>query len=70
MANRLSTQKSPYLLQHKDNPVDWHPWDIEAFSRSEAAEQAHLPLDRLLDLPLVPRHGARSRSKTRKSPRR
>jgi uncharacterized protein YyaL (SSP411 family) len=35
MANRLSTQKSPYLLQHKDNPVDWHPWDIEAFAKAK-----------------------------------
>ena len=35
MANRLSTQKSPYLLQHKDNPVDWHPWDVEAFSKAK-----------------------------------
>ena len=26
MANRLAQETSPYLLQHKDNPVDWHPW--------------------------------------------
>ncbi|HEY3169646.1 MAG TPA: DUF255 domain-containing protein, partial [Thermoanaerobaculia bacterium] len=26
MANRLAKEKSPYLLQHADNPVDWHPW--------------------------------------------
>ena len=30
MPNRLATQTSPYLRQHADNPVDWHPWDEEA----------------------------------------
>lgn len=29
--NRLSTEKSPYLLQHKDNPVHWYPWSQKAF---------------------------------------
>lgn len=24
--NRLAKEKSPYLLQHKDNPVNWYPW--------------------------------------------
>ena len=37
MANRLADQTSPYLLQHKDNPVDWRPWGPEALT--EAAEQ-------------------------------
>jgi uncharacterized protein len=37
MANRLADQTSPYLLQHKDNPVDWRPWGPEALG--EAAEQ-------------------------------
>ena len=32
--NRLSQEKSPYLLQHKDNPVDWYPWCDEAFERA------------------------------------
>jgi uncharacterized protein YyaL (SSP411 family) len=36
MANRLAFEKSPYLLQHKDNPVDWHPWGPEAFARAKA----------------------------------
>ena len=31
LANRLQHEKSPYLLQHKDNPVDWYPWGDEAF---------------------------------------
>jgi uncharacterized protein len=31
VANRLAAEHSPYLLQHKDNPVDWQPWGDEAF---------------------------------------
>jgi uncharacterized protein len=31
LANRLAHETSPYLLQHKDNPVDWYPWGEEAF---------------------------------------
>ena len=31
MSNRLINQSSPYLLQHSENPVDWHPWCVEAF---------------------------------------
>ncbi len=34
MANRLAQETSPYLLQHKDNPVDWHPWGAEALGRA------------------------------------
>ena len=36
MPNRLALEKSPYLLQHKDNPVDWHPWGPEAFAKAKA----------------------------------
>jgi uncharacterized protein YyaL (SSP411 family) len=32
--NRLSLEKSPYLLQHADNPVDWYPWGQEAFEKA------------------------------------
>jgi uncharacterized protein YyaL (SSP411 family) len=38
MPNRLAAEKSPYLRQHADNPVDWHPWGPEALGRA-AAEQ-------------------------------
>ena len=31
MANRLQFEQSPYLLQHRENPVDWRPWGSEAF---------------------------------------
>lgn len=34
MSNRLANETSPYLLQHKDNPVDWYPWGNEAFERA------------------------------------
>jgi len=32
--NRLIHEKSPYLLQHAENPVDWYPWSEEAFLRA------------------------------------
>src|SRR6187402_1986458 len=35
MANRLADATSPYLLQHKDNPVDWWPWSPEAFAEAK-----------------------------------
>src|SRR3954471_17853082 len=34
MPNRLAAATSPYLLQHKDNPVDWWPWCEEAFAEA------------------------------------
>ncbi|TYB62843.1 thioredoxin domain-containing protein [Nonomuraea sp. PA05] len=34
MMNRLKDATSPYLLQHADNPVDWHPWGEEAFAEA------------------------------------
>ncbi|HWB04890.1 MAG TPA: thioredoxin domain-containing protein [Verrucomicrobiales bacterium] len=33
--NRLSKEKSPYLLQHQHNPVDWYPWGEEAFAKAK-----------------------------------
>jgi len=33
-ANRLIKEKSPYLLQHAYNPVDWFPWGEEAFQKA------------------------------------
>jgi uncharacterized protein len=35
--NRLGEETSPYLLQHKDNPVHWQPWDEEALAAARAA---------------------------------
>src|SRR4030066_162065 len=37
--NRLINQKSPYLLQHAYNPVDWYPWSNEAFARAKAEDK-------------------------------
>ncbi len=39
MANRLASEKSPYLLQHKDNPVDWRPWGEEAFAAARKEDK-------------------------------
>ena len=39
MTNRLSREKSPYLLQHKDNPVDWFPWGEEAFQKAKKEDK-------------------------------
>jgi uncharacterized protein YyaL (SSP411 family) len=37
--NRLAEEHSPYLLQHKDNPVDWYPWGAEAFERAHREDK-------------------------------
>ena len=37
--NRLAQQRSPYLLQHATNPVDWHPWGPDAFDRARAEDK-------------------------------
>jgi uncharacterized protein YyaL (SSP411 family) len=39
MANRLANETSPYLLQHKDNPVDWYPWGEEALRRAREEDR-------------------------------
>jgi len=39
MENRLSNEKSPYLLQHKNNPVQWYPWGAEAFEKAKAEDK-------------------------------
>ncbi len=41
MPNRLAAASSPYLLQHKDNPVDWYEWGEEAFA---AAAERDVPV--------------------------
>jgi len=37
--NRLIFEKSPYLLQHARNPVDWYPWGEEAFDRARREDK-------------------------------
>ena len=39
MANRLYKEKSPYLLQHGENPVDWYPWCEEAFQKAKREDK-------------------------------
>lgn len=39
MANRLTAEDSPYLQQHKNNPVDWYPWCDEAFTRARSEKR-------------------------------
>jgi uncharacterized protein len=37
--NQLAAETSPYLLQHKDNPVDWHVWNGETLAKAKAADK-------------------------------
>lgn len=37
--NHLIYEKSPYLLQHTENPVDWYPWGEEAFRRAKSEDK-------------------------------
>jgi uncharacterized protein YyaL (SSP411 family) len=37
--NRLAREKSPYLLQHARNPVDWFPWSEAAFQKAKAEDK-------------------------------
>ena len=39
MPNLLYKEKSPYLLQHADNPIDWFPWGEDAFSKAEREDK-------------------------------
>jgi uncharacterized protein YyaL (SSP411 family) len=39
VSNRLAKEKSPYLLQHADNPVDWYPWGEEAFEKARREDK-------------------------------
>lgn len=39
MPNRLARERSPYLRQHADNPVDWYPWGEEALNKARAEDK-------------------------------
>jgi hypothetical protein len=39
MSNRLQNETSPYLRQHRDNPVDWYPWGDEAFAVAQREDR-------------------------------
>jgi uncharacterized protein YyaL (SSP411 family) len=55
--NRLGEETSPYLLQHKANPVHWQPWSPDTLAAAKAENKPILLFDRLCRLPLVPRDG-------------
>jgi uncharacterized protein YyaL (SSP411 family) len=37
--NRLAQEKSPYLMQHAYNPVDWFPWSDAAFQKAKEEDK-------------------------------
>jgi uncharacterized protein len=39
VTNRLGSEKSPYLRQHAENPIDWYPWGDEAFERAKQLDR-------------------------------
>ena len=39
MSNILKNEKSPYLQQHSENPVNWYPWCEEAFRRAREEDK-------------------------------
>lgn len=39
MSNHLANERSPYLRQHRDNPVDWYPWGAEAFEKAKREDK-------------------------------
>lgn len=39
LPNRLVNEKSPYLLQHAYNPVNWYSWSDEAFQKAKAEDK-------------------------------
>ena len=52
MANRLAHETSPYLLQHKDNPVAWEPWSehlVKELQEHVRAETAPYKYPRIVD---------------------
>lgn len=38
-SNRLINEKSPYLLQHANNPINWYPWGDEAFVKAKEQDK-------------------------------
>jgi hypothetical protein len=50
--NKLINEKSPYLLQHAQNPVDWYPWGDEGFNKAKSDDNP-VSIHWLFYLPLV-----------------
>jgi uncharacterized protein YyaL (SSP411 family) len=57
VTNHLDKETSPYLLQHVNNPVDWHPWGERALGLAKKENKPISVEHRLRSLSLVPRDG-------------
>lgn len=55
--NNLISEKSPYLLQHAYNPVDWYPWRDEAFEKARKEDKPVFFVSWLFNVSLVPCNG-------------
>lgn len=56
-ANSLIREKSPYLLQHANNPINWYAWGEEAFNKAKEEDKPIFIINRLQYLSLVPCNG-------------
>ena len=73
MANRLANETSPYLLQHRYNPVDWHPWGPEALDRARSEEWSYEQFAAVLlktEIDSRDSHGGQARIKAARFPAR
>ena len=57
LSNILKNEKSPYLQQHKDNPVDWFPWNKETLDKAKKEKKTYIFKCRVRKLPLVSCYG-------------
>ena len=64
MPNRLAQETSPYLQQHADNPVDWHPWGAKALALAREQNKPICSLSAIL-LVIGATSWRTSRSRTR-----
>lgn len=67
--NLLGQETSPYLLQHAENPVHWHPWGQAALDKARMANKPVLLSIGYAALSLVPCHGAPKASRMPKRQR-
>ena len=42
MTNKLKNEKSPYLKQHENNPVDWMPWNKDSLTKAKNEKKTNL----------------------------
>lgn len=58
-ANNLINEKSPYLLQHANNPINWYSWGDEAFAKAKEEDKPIFFIDWVFNLSLVSCNGPR-----------